>query len=108
MSHTEFLVLELLMPRPEVVFSRDKLLAAALDGNHGVKEHSVDACILRLRQKIEDYPARPVLIDSVRGSGWAFRDPDRAPASRAAEAKQLPTHGGSRVSPGEDSAIELR
>ena len=41
---------------------RHKLLVAAWEGNHEVMEHSVDACILRLGQKIEDYPARPALI----------------------------------------------
>jgi DNA-binding response OmpR family regulator len=74
LTATEFRLLEFLMSRPGVVFSREQLLDAVWGHDRAVTDRTVDVYILRLRQKIEDDPASPVLIRSVRGFGYSFND----------------------------------
>jgi DNA-binding response OmpR family regulator len=74
LTATEFRLLEFLMSRPGVVFSRDQLLNAVWGHDRAVTDRTVDVYILRLRQKIEADPANPALIRSVRGFGYSFRE----------------------------------
>ena len=71
---TEFRLLEFLMSRPAVVFSRDQLLDAVWGHDRAVTDRTVDVYILRLRQKIEIDPANPQLIRSVRGFGYSLNN----------------------------------
>ena len=77
LTATEFRLLEYLMTRPGVVFSRDQLLNAVWGQDRAITDRAVDVYVLRLRQKIEQDPAAPVLIHSVRGFGYTF-EPRRA------------------------------
>lgn len=79
LTATEFRLLDFLMSRPGVVFSREQLLDAVWGHDRAVTDRTVDVYILRLRQKIELDPASPLLIRSVRGFGYSFNDaaPDR-------------------------------
>lgn len=70
---TEFRLLEYLMSRPGIVFSRDQLLNAVWGQDRAITDRTVDVYILRLRQKIEKDPAAPVMISSVRGFGYSFQ-----------------------------------
>jgi DNA-binding response OmpR family regulator len=72
LTATEFRLLEFLMSRPGVVFSREQLLDAVWGHDRAVTDRTVDVYILRLRQKIEADPANPSLIRSVRGFGYSF------------------------------------
>jgi DNA-binding response OmpR family regulator len=72
LTATEFRLLEFLMNRPGVVFSREQLLDAVWGHDRAVTDRTVDVYILRLRQKIEADPANPLLIRSVRGFGYSF------------------------------------
>jgi DNA-binding response OmpR family regulator len=72
LTATEFRLLEFLMSRPAVVFSREQLLDAVWGHDRAVTDRTVDVYILRLRQKIEADPANPLLIRSVRGFGYSF------------------------------------
>jgi DNA-binding response OmpR family regulator len=72
LTATEFRLLEFLMSRPGVVFSREQLLDAVWGHDRAVTDRTVDVYILRLRQKIESDPANPSLIRSVRGFGYSF------------------------------------
>jgi DNA-binding response OmpR family regulator len=74
---TEFRLLEFLMSRPGRVCKREQLLDEVWGRNRDVAERAVDVCVLRLRQKLEDEPAQPKWIHSVRGFGYTF-DPGRA------------------------------
>ena len=69
LTATEFRLLEFLMSRPAVVFSREQLLNAVWGQDRAITDRAVDVYVLRLRQKIESDPASPVLIHSVRGFG---------------------------------------
>src|SRR5258707_5102105 len=53
LTATEFRLLEFLMSRPGVVFSREQLLDAVWGHDRAVTDRTVDVYILRLRQKIE-------------------------------------------------------
>lgn len=90
LTATEFRLLEFLMSRPGVVFSREQLLDAVWGHDRAVTDRTVDVYILRLRQKIESDPANPLLIRSVRGFGYSFNDtlvePDTEPYRGAATA----------------------
>jgi DNA-binding response OmpR family regulator len=78
LTATEFRLLEFLMSRPGVVFSRDQLLDQVWGHDRAVTDRTVDVYILRLRQKIETDQANPVRIRSVRGFGYTFSDRDPA------------------------------
>jgi DNA-binding response OmpR family regulator len=79
LTATEFRLLEFLMSRPGVVFSREQLLNSVWGQDRAITDRAVDVYVLRLRQKIEHDPAAPVLIHSVRGFGYTF-EPRRAMA----------------------------
>jgi DNA-binding response OmpR family regulator len=72
LTATEFRLLEFLMGRPSVVFSREQLLDAVWGHDRAVTDRTVDVYILRLRQKIETDPANPNFIRSIRGFGYSF------------------------------------
>jgi len=80
LTATEFRLLEYLMSRPAVVFSREQLLNAVWGQERAITDRAVDVYILRLRQKIEKDPAAPELIHSIRGFGYTF-EPRRALAA---------------------------
>jgi two-component system, OmpR family, phosphate regulon response regulator PhoB len=71
LTATEFRLLEFLMTRPGVVFSREQLLDAVWGHDRAVTDRTVDVYILRLRQKIEGLEG-PSFIRSVRGFGYSF------------------------------------
>jgi hypothetical protein len=68
------------MNRPGVVFSREQLLNAVWGQDRAITDRAVDVYVLRLRQKVEQDPASPILIHSVRGFGYTF-EPRRAMAT---------------------------
>lgn len=72
LTATEFRLLEHLMNRPGMVFSRHQLLDAVWGMDKSVSLRTVDVHILRLRQKLEADPSNPALILSVRGFGYSF------------------------------------
>jgi DNA-binding response OmpR family regulator len=80
LTATEFRLLEYLMSRPAVVFSREQLLNAVWGQDRAITDRAVDVYILRLRQKIERDPAAPELVHSIRGFGYTF-EPRRAMAA---------------------------
>jgi DNA-binding response OmpR family regulator len=86
LTATEFRLLEFLMSRPGIVFSREQLLDAVWGHDRAVTDRTVDVYILRLRQKIEDDPANPSFIRSVRGFGYSFNE-----SALAAGAPNRPT-----------------
>lgn len=86
LTATEFRLLEFLMSRPGVVFSREQLLDYVWGLDRAVTDRTVDVHILRLRQKVEADPANPALIRSVRGFGYLF-DTSAAQAPEPQQAK---------------------
>jgi DNA-binding response OmpR family regulator len=83
LTATEFRLLEFLMSRPGVVFSREQLLDAVWGHDRAVTDRTVDVYILRLRQKIEQDPTNPGYIRSVRGFGYSFNEVAAQPMTAA-------------------------
>lgn len=54
------------------VLSRDQLLRAVWEYDHLGDSRLVDACVQRLRGKIEPNPSSPVFVQTVRGFGYRF------------------------------------
>jgi DNA-binding response OmpR family regulator len=68
----EFDLLEVLARHPDLVLSRDRLLDLAHRKDAVPFDRSIDTRIARLRAKIEDDPAAPRTIRTVRGVGYVF------------------------------------
>ncbi len=75
MTLSEFRILELLLRRPGVVFSRYQIVDAVHGSDYPVTDRSVDVQIVGLRRKLGDHSD---LIETVRGVGYRFRV-DEAP-----------------------------
>lgn len=70
LTSTEYKLLYALMRSPGRVFSRSELLRHFYDTDEAVVERVIDVHINKLRQKIEQDPARPEYIETVRGFGY--------------------------------------
>lgn len=71
-TNLEFRLLYYLLHNQGRVLTRDQLLDAVW-GADFVELRSVDACIRRLRRKIEPEPFRPTYLKTVRGAGYCLR-----------------------------------
>lgn len=70
LTATEFKVLHQLASRPGQVFTREMLLETVWGYDYLGDSRLVDVAIQRLRSKIEETPAKPRLIETVRGVGY--------------------------------------
>ena len=69
----EFDLLELLMKNPDRVYSREQLLNQVWGYEYTGEYRTVDVHIRRLREKVEQDPARPALIRTKWGVGYYFK-----------------------------------
>jgi DNA-binding response OmpR family regulator len=72
LTATEFRLLLELARRPRQVFTRELLLELVWNYDYLGDSRLVDVAVQRLRGKIEDDPAQPKLIQTVRGVGYRF------------------------------------
>jgi len=72
LSATEFKLLLFLAERKGKVFSRDQLLDAIWRDEAFVEPRTVDVHIRRLRANIEEDPAKPRYVKTLRGIGYFF------------------------------------
>jgi DNA-binding response OmpR family regulator len=72
LTPTELRLLLVLSGSPEQVFSREQLLAAVWEQDYLGDSRLVDACVQRLRAKVEDDTSDPVYLRTVRGFGYRF------------------------------------
>lgn len=70
LTRTEFDILEVLSRRPSFAFSRRTLVDQVWDPAWVGDEHIVDVHIAHLRRKLDDDPADPRFIETVRGVGY--------------------------------------
>lgn len=71
----EFDILHTMARRPRHVFTRDKLIENAWAHDSSCVPKVVDVHVGHIRRKIEDDPAQPVFLVTVRGTGYRFDDP---------------------------------
>ena len=74
LTASEFKILKALMSSPGKAFSREELLSQCYQNSEAVIDRVIDVRIGKLRQKIEDDPAQPRFILTVRGHGYRFAD----------------------------------
>jgi two-component system, OmpR family, response regulator MtrA len=72
LTPTELRLLLVLSGSPRQVFSREQLLGLVWEHDYLGDSRLVDACVQRLRAKIEADPARPRYVQTVRGFGYRF------------------------------------
>jgi two-component system response regulator RegX3 len=68
----EFELLELLMENVNRVLTRGQIIDRVWGANYFGDTKTLDVHIKRLRSKIEEDPARPKYIQTVRGLGYKF------------------------------------
>ncbi len=73
----EFTLLKVFVEHPNRVLDRNLLLEHTRGHNHVPFDRSIDVCVGRLRRKIEDDPAEPRYLKTIRGAGYLFTpDPE--------------------------------
>jgi two-component system phosphate regulon response regulator OmpR len=72
LTGAEFDLLAALVARPNRVLSRDTLVDLLKGYDRDPFDRSIDIRVTRLRRKIEDDPAAPAYIRTVRGEGYLF------------------------------------
>jgi two-component system phosphate regulon response regulator PhoB len=70
LSATEFAILLHFMSHPDIVFSRNQIIAAVHGTDYPVTDRSVDVQILALRKKLK---GSGEMIETIRGVGYRFR-----------------------------------
>src|SRR5215207_197224 len=78
LSPTEFRLLRYLMHNAGRVLSRVQIIEHVWDYGYAIEPSGVETYISYLRRKLDDRDAR--LIRTVRGVGYALREPEPAPA----------------------------
>jgi len=72
LTNTEFRLLFEFVSNRDRVFSRDVLLERVWGYDYLGDSRLVDMAVKRLRDKVEDDPANPVRIATVRGVGYRY------------------------------------
>lgn len=75
LTATEFRLLLTLARAPRQVFSREALLREVWGYDYLGDSGMVTMAVKRLRDKVEDHPAHPRLIETVRGFGYRLSPP---------------------------------
>lgn len=70
----EFAILDALMSRPAMVFTREQLMQAAYDPGIYVSDRTIDSHIRNIRAKCAEVSDRP-LVATVHGVGFRFHQP---------------------------------
>lgn len=76
LTRTEFDLLESLSGRPQMVFTRQRLIDAVWGATWIGDEHLVDVHVGHLRRKLGDDASNPRFIRTVRGVGYRMGDGD--------------------------------
>ncbi len=71
---TEFMILEALAQRPDVVKSRNQLMDAAYQDDVYVDDRTIDSHIKRLRRKFRHVDAEFDAIDTLYGAGYRYSE----------------------------------
>jgi len=77
LSPKEFSLLEFFVKKPGRALTRDEILNAVWGYDCVVTSRSIDRFVTTLRNKIEQDPARPVFIHTIRQIGYRFELPEQ-------------------------------
>lgn len=90
MPNREFALLKFLAEHPNVVFSKEKLFEAIWGCDYLGDSATVTVHIGRIRDKVEDDPAHPTLIETV----WGARLPPKPAITYKTPLRSLSLLGG--------------
>ena len=76
MPNREFALLKFLAEHPNIVFSKERLFEAIWGYEYVGDSATVTVHIGRIRDKIEDDPAHPKIIETVWGAGYRLNAPE--------------------------------
>ena len=79
MPNREFMLLKFLAENPNIVFSKERLFETIWGYDYVGDSATVTVHIGRIREKIEDDPAHPKLIETVWGAGYRLNGGPAAP-----------------------------
>jgi two-component system response regulator RegX3 len=82
LSRLEFDLLAVLLSPPGQVRTREELIDQLWAGRELTDTRTLDTHVRRLRVKLEEEPAHPLYLLTVRGVGFRF-DPEGRPVPRA-------------------------
>ena len=75
LTNMEYKILLILSTNKNTIFTREKILADIWDVNEEyVNDNTLTVYIKRLREKIEDDPLHPKIIETIRGMGYKIGD----------------------------------
>lgn len=72
LTTADFNLLKVLLQNPKKVLSREQIMDRISGHDWQPYDRTIDNQIARLRKKLEDDPAKPKLIKTVRGIGYTF------------------------------------
>ncbi|MEM6481487.1 MAG: response regulator transcription factor [Pseudomonadota bacterium] len=72
MTTAEFNLLMVFLERPKRILSREQLMEFLGGASYSPLDRTIDNQVARLRKKIEEDPASPRIIRTVRGIGYSF------------------------------------
>ena len=78
LTRTEFRLLVELVAHAGHVVTREQLLQRVWGYDYYGDSRLLDVHVRRLREKVEDDPGQPTLVQTVRGLGYRVVDPDAA------------------------------
>lgn len=76
MTNREYELLKFLMKNKGIAYTRDELLNHVWGFDYAGETRTVDVHIRQLRKKLEETDKDPALIETVRGRGYRFFEPD--------------------------------
>lgn len=76
LSAREYELLKLLMSEPGRVFTKKQIFERAWNEYYIADDNAIMVQISRIREKIEEYPRKPVYIKTIRGLGYRFAKKD--------------------------------
>ena len=73
LTPTEFRILRTLMENEGIVLGRDRLLQKVWDvDGEFIDDNTLSVHIRKLREKLEEDPSKPKLIETLRGMGYRW------------------------------------
>ena len=76
LTPNEWQLFALMLAEPGRTLSREELATGAWGRGYGGRDSEVEVYISRLRRKLEADPRSPLMIETVRGSGYRLVPPD--------------------------------
>lgn len=72
LTPTEYKIFQAMVTSPYVVFTREQLIASALEGKYDGYDRSIDTYIRDIRKKLEPDRKKPKYFVTVYGVGYKF------------------------------------